>query len=330
MRSLTGPPRRVLQRGTIAAVGNFSESLFQRRCTATYLAHSPSQGSRDMAAFPSPFAVLARRPVAWLQIAGWLCASVAAGQLVVSGSQAAAARPEVLQPPPQGKAAAQAEAPATPGQRAQIEALQPWAGLVGQWRGVGQPTRGSNKGAWSETANWQWDLSDNSASLKLVVAEGKQLTGGHLRWLAAEKQFEFAAQLPGGAKQTFRGVRNDNKLVLDALSDQAEAPLQRVVVTQLNDNRSLLLFQSKGPRQSAHQRIAEVGYTRAGTRLAREGADSPVCVVTGGRGTIEVQFEGQTYWVCCTGCQDAFEEDPKGIIAAFKERQKAESAPKPR
>jgi hypothetical protein len=138
-----------------------------------------------MAAFPSLSAELTRRPVAWLRIAGWLCASVVTGQLVVTGTQAVAARPVALQPPPQAEAAAQPDAPATPGQRAQIEALQPWAGLVGQWRGVGQPTRGSNKGAWSETANWQWDLSDNAASLKLVVAEGKQLTGGHLRWLAA-------------------------------------------------------------------------------------------------------------------------------------------------
>ncbi|MFM8289325.1 MAG: hypothetical protein ACKOGA_21750 [Planctomycetaceae bacterium] len=289
-----------------------------------------------MTACSPPSASLARRSVAWLKLAGWLCAGVVGCQLLVLGTSTVVARPRAVQPPPQAETAPQ-PAPAatpdpnsTPSQRAQIEALQPWAGLVGQWRGVGQPTRGSNKGAWSETANWQWDLADNGASLKLVVAEGKQLTGGHLRWLATDKQFEFSAQLPGGSKQTFRGVRTENKLVLDALPEQAEAPLQRVVVTQLSDNRALLLFQSKGPRQTAHQRIAEVGYTRAGTRLAREGADSPVCVVTGGRGTIEVQFEGQTYFVCCTGCQDAFEEDPKAIIAAFKERQAAEKAPKPR
>lgn len=245
----------------------------------------------------------------------------AAGQVWAQAGEATAEKGSPARPSTPGTAASK---------QSQIDALQPVAGLVGQWRGVGQPVRGSNKGAWSETARWQWDLAEDEASLTLVIAEGRQLTSGRLRWLAAEKLFEFVAELPEGSQQTFRGTRVDNKLTLDALPQHADAPVQRVVVTQLNENRSLLLFQSKGPRQTTHQRIAEVGYTRAGTKLAREGADHPVCVVTGGKGTIEVQFEGRTYWVCCSGCEDAFQDDPKGILAAFEARLKKDTPPKPR
>jgi YHS domain-containing protein len=47
-------------------------------------------------------------------------------------------------------------------------------------------------------------------------------------------------------------------------------------------------------------------------------------VVTGGAGTIPVTHKGKTYYVCCTGCRDAFNDDPEGTIAAY-EKQKAES-----
>ncbi|MCB9949391.1 MAG: YHS domain-containing protein [Planctomycetaceae bacterium] len=31
-------------------------------------------------------------------------------------------------------------------------------------------------------------------------------------------------------------------------------------------------------------------------------------------------YKGKTYYVCCTGCKQAFEDDPEGIIAAAEER----------
>ena len=37
------------------------------------------------------------------------------------------------------------------------------------------------------------------------------------------------------------------------------------------------------------------------------GDSYPACLVTGGRGTIEVKHEGKSYWVCCSGCKELFE-----------------------
>ena len=37
--------------------------------------------------------------------------------------------------------------------------------LIGDWRGVGQPKRNSNKDAWTEKSTWVWDLQgDRPAS----------------------------------------------------------------------------------------------------------------------------------------------------------------------
>jgi YHS domain-containing protein len=33
-----------------------------------------------------------------------------------------------------------------------------------------------------------------------------------------------------------------------------------------------------------------------------------------------VQYKGKTYYVCCTGCRDAFLDDPEGILEEYAER----------
>ena len=44
----------------------------------------------------------------------------------------------------------------SPNVAAQKAGLSEFNGLVGGWRGVGQPRRGSNVGAWTETSEWVW------------------------------------------------------------------------------------------------------------------------------------------------------------------------------
>src|SRR5437773_6908504 len=51
------------------------------------------------------------------------------------------------------------DGPADSDSRAAIqEALSDLNSLVGGWRGVGQPVRNSNKGSWTETAEWVWEI----------------------------------------------------------------------------------------------------------------------------------------------------------------------------
>ncbi len=42
--------------------------------------------------------------------------------------------------------------------------------------------------------------------------------------------------------------------------------------------------------------------------------------MTGGAGTIRVSYKGKSYYVCCTGCRDAFNDDPEGILADYRAR----------
>ncbi|MBW3599362.1 MAG: hypothetical protein KY475_19095, partial [Planctomycetes bacterium] len=64
------------------------------------------------------------------------------------------------------------------GRLADQEALAPLQDLVGQWRGVGQPQRGSNRGAWIEESDWAWRFTDDGASLAFEAPRSKTLVSG--------------------------------------------------------------------------------------------------------------------------------------------------------
>ena len=53
--------------------------------------------------------------------------------------------------------------------------------------------------------------------------------------------------------------------------------------------------------------------SRDGESIAKT-AKKPECVVTGGAASIAVSHNGKTYYVCCTGCRDAFNEAPEKFV----------------
>lgn len=195
-----------------------------------------------------------------------------------------------------------------------VESLEPFNGLVGGWRGVGQPKRNSAKDSWSETASWVWDIKADRVALNYAVTKGRLMTSGTLTYDPAEKLYQFDAVLPDKSPRKYSGKLEGTKLTLESPKDAA-GQIHQVVITQLNEKRTLVLFQSRLAEQSQFQRVAEVGYTREGTTLAVEGAGDPECIVTGGKGTSSTVYKGKTYYFCCTGCRDAFNDDPDGIIA---------------
>jgi YHS domain-containing protein len=212
-----------------------------------------------------------------------------------------------------------------PGRRSDQAALKPFASLVGEWRGTGQPQRGSSRGAWTEAGGWAWKLTPDSAALELTVAKGKLLRSATLRPGKGQHEFILDAVLADGSKRSFPGTYTEKKpLVLAAIGPEGDGP-RRVVLTPLHDTRFLLLFEGKSDEGSGFRRLAEVGYTRQGVAFAASGEAGPLCIVTEGRGTTQVSYKGKTYWVCCSGCKDLFNENPEAVLAEAAERQKAKA-----
>ena len=203
---------------------------------------------------------------------------------------------------------------------ASFESFKP---LIGEWRGVGQVRRGSTRGAWKESAEWRYDFSEDTPAIVFDVKEGK-----HVRSLTVRSNDsgQLNAELLTADDKKVRVVveQNGNKTTFTSPTNTSAG--YRITLTNLNEKRSLLLIEARPATSKVFRRLGEVGYTRAGTRLATSGSNGPECIVTGGKGTIAVTHKGKTYYVCCTGCKQAFDADPEAIIAAATDRRTKESA----
>jgi YHS domain-containing protein len=199
-------------------------------------------------------------------------------------------------------------------------ALAEFNALIGDWRGVGMPKRASRQGAWQETAEWVWDFSQGPVSIRYEVKNGKLLETAALTYDPDAKLYRMRADFTDKTSREYTGKLDGAKLVMESAPDD-DGEVHRITVTQLNEKRTLVLHEKRLAAQSFFTRIAEVGYTRAGTSLAVEGAGETECIVTGGKGTMAVTYKGQTYYVCCTGCRQAFDDDPEGILAEAKQRE---------
>jgi YHS domain-containing protein len=205
---------------------------------------------------------------------------------------------------------------------------------VGGWRGVGQLQRGSNKGAWIEQADWAWKFSDSHASLVFTSPDSKYYTSGQV--LAGPKPgtFEMLARREqkdssgvGGNADRFSGSLNGNGELVFVANRPNNKPageeIARLTLRQVaGGDRLVMLLERRTAGDNQFARLAEIGYTRRGSAFAK-GSNRPECVVTGGAGTIAVEHEGRTYYVCCSGCKDLFTQDPAGVLAEYRERKKA-------
>lgn len=201
-----------------------------------------------------------------------------------------------------------------------IEGLKPLAGLVGQWRGVGQPQRGSNRGAWTESTSIAWRFRDSQTSLDLICEAGQLFNQIQFTW-KANLPLTASIVLPDRQSIICRlqaAESTDSKFVF--LSEEPKRPQYRLTVRLLSDIRATVLLEKRSGLTGSFGRIAEVGYTRAGTRLASSGSGEKQCIVTGGLGTISVRFEGKTFYVCCEGCKQAFDADPAGTVEQYQKR----------
>jgi YHS domain-containing protein len=211
----------------------------------------------------------------------------------------------------------------TPAVEKDKEALKPLQAYVGGWKGAGLPKRGSSVGGWIEECDWAWKYDGGRASLVSESADAKYFERMQLK--PGEKSGEFVLEVtPRGEKEPLKydGVINDaGHLILTAAKPKDGQPARISIRMVAENNRLLILYE--GQTGGGYARLAEVGSTRKGIQFA-SGSGYPECVVTGGQGTMKIEYKGQTYYVCCTGCRDLFNDDPEGVIAEYHERKKKE------
>ena len=182
------------------------------------------------------------------------------------------------------------------------EAMKPLNTLVGEWRVVVGASAGEG---WEETQAWEYRIEKGDYALQFSVKEGKRFKGGVLSYDLGKKLYRLQATRADGTAATFEGKLDGKELTLD---EAGTGPAERLTFTLLRENRFIGAVDRRAAGQSTYDRSHDYQFTRAGTSIVTRQA--PVCVVTGGTGTIEVQHAGKTYMVCCNSCRKEFVADP--------------------
>lgn len=203
------------------------------------------------------------------------------------------------------------------------KALQDVGDFVGQWNLEGQSKAAGKQTSWKETTTWGWKFKGGDAWITVDVKDGKYFTKGDLKYLPEKKQYQLTVVGKDGKEQVFTGEYKKQKLVLERKDDKT-GDVYRLSMNTLSEG---VRFALQYEVQTGGKGLFETKYKAAGTKEGESFAGGkankkPDCVVTGGAGTIAVSYMGKTYYVCCSGCKEEFDANPKKYVDAFEKGKK--------
>jgi hypothetical protein len=202
-----------------------------------------------------------------------------------------------------------------------LKGLQALNEFVGVWNGDGKTTAlGKPKGSWTEVLEWGWRFKGDDVWMTWKLKDGKFYKNGDLRYVPSKQGFELTlADLKGG-KIVYEGKLEGQYLTLDGVDPETKAT-QRLKINVAGDGIRLnLVATSKRAGSTIFSADYQVGYSMEGATLGA-GQKKQECIVSGGLGTGTVTYKGQTYFICCSGCRDAFNENPEFYVKQWQAKK---------
>lgn len=214
-----------------------------------------------------------------------------------------------------------------------VAALQPLQVLLGKWNGT-------SRKALLDQPEWVWDFQTDRDQPALVMTseKGEYLRDARLTFLPDRQVYRLTAVdgkgtqrlLEGDLTEPVQDVPGDDqqlqrtfKLQLTEVTPATPGEVWQFAFAQQENNRYLVeVNRQRGSGQFT--RLDTIHTQRDGTSFAVSSTDygEKTCVISQGLGTISVSYQGRSYWVCCTGCKAAFEEDPERWVARYEEMKK--------
>jgi YHS domain-containing protein len=196
------------------------------------------------------------------------------------------------------------------------KALQEVQEFIGPWNLEGTQKTGAKTEAWKEKANWSWKFEKDAAWITVDFEKGKYFTHGDLKYLTDKKKYVLTLKAADKTEQVFEGEYAKGALKVERKDPKGD--VYRLTMNTLADG---IRFQLKYEKQDGGKGLFAAVYQAVGNKegesLAKT-AKKPECIVTGGSATIAVSYQGQTYYVCCTGCRDEFNATPEKFVKAKK------------
>lgn len=230
-----------------------------------------------------------------------------------------------------GTAAASTEAPKF---EDVVAALKPVQIMLGKWQGL---VKNASK---TEVHDWVWDLKTDRVfpALVLDIPKGEFFTNARLTYDPRIEKFLMTTVDGEGVKRSFIGEfveapkdvpSEDGKTVERtfqlALTEEPGAGLGtrfQYVFKQQHNNRYLVdVNRARG--KARFTQFDVIGSQRDGVSFAKADDDygDRTCIISGGLGTTTVSYKGRTFYVCCSGCKAAFDDEPERWIARMEEQK---------
>jgi hypothetical protein len=200
------------------------------------------------------------------------------------------------------------------------KALQAVGDFVGEWKGNAE-AKGGKPTLWKENYSWAWKFKDGDARLALTLDGGKHFKSGELTYLPDKKLYRLTAKDAADKEQVFDGEIKKGRLELTRTDSKTGDVHKLTFNTAAEGVRFLLAYEVQTGGKGLFTSVYKSAANKEGESLAGAGKKNE-CIVTGGLGTIAVSYMGKTYYVCCSGCRDEFNENPKKYVEAYEKKKK--------
>jgi len=200
------------------------------------------------------------------------------------------------------------------------EALQALQDYIGGWKGNGTSEKDRSE-IWKENAVWSWRFKGNDIFLSVENKDSKLFKSGEMRFLPDSNKYQLTLVDKRNNQRVYEGELKKGSLILEGLDPASKATNQIKLNTAGGGLRLVMTLSAKPEGRTVFNKQYQVSYTKEGESFGAA-VKKNECVVTGGLGTMTVSYMGQTYYVCCGGCRDAFNENPAKIIKEYLARKK--------
>ena len=207
--------------------------------------------------------------------------------------------------------------------QAVMAALQSFNEYIGEWTGKAESKTGKTE-FWYEKMSWGWKFNkDAAATLAVEFKDSKQFTKGELKYSPDKKLFQLVVAGADKKELVFEG-KIVRKVLELARTDAASKDKYTIRMSSTNEGALFnleYLVQTGG--KGIDKKLFIVQSKKEGVSIS--GGKKNECVVSGGVGTIPVSYNGKTYYVCCGGCRDAFNESEaakKKFVEDFEKKKK--------
>jgi len=205
-------------------------------------------------------------------------------------------------------------------QEATKKALQAFNDYIGDWKGDAEAKTGKSE-FWKEGMAWGWKFNkEGPPSIKVEFKDSKYYSKGEITYLADKKKFQLTLTDKDKKDLVFEGEAKRNTLNFTHVDPSSMDKFNLKMFTTEEGALCSLELGVQAGGKGLEKKLFVVRSKKEGSALT--GGKKQECIVSGGVGTRAVSFNGKTYYVCCGGCADAFNENPKKFVDEWEKKNK--------